>query len=134
MKNMLLGLLLAAAMPLNGQCALGAGAAASAMDGVAMTVHESVSAAGTRVREYVAGGTVCAVSWQGPVQPDLRHLLGRYFERYLAGARAGMSGHGHVSLRSGDLVVESHGHLRAFSGKAYLPQLLPPGVGADQIE
>jgi hypothetical protein len=30
-----------------------------------------------------------------------------------------------VGLRTGDLVVESGGHMRAFRGRAYLPGLVP---------
>jgi hypothetical protein len=35
-----------------------------------------------------------------------------------------------VVLRTGDLVVESGGHMRAFRGRAYLPGLVPPELGA----
>ena len=38
---------------------------------------------GTTVREYVSSnGTVFAVAWQGPWLPDLRQMLGPYFDDY----------------------------------------------------
>ena len=49
----------------------------------AYTVHEMQSSSGTAVREYVSStGTVFAVAWQGPWLPDLRQLLGPYFDDY----------------------------------------------------
>jgi hypothetical protein len=30
--------------------------------------------------------------------------------------------------------VQSGGHMRAFRGRAYLPQLLPAGVSGDEIK
>ena len=62
----------------------------------AYTVHEMQSSSGTAVREYVSStGTVFAVAWQGPWLPDLRQLLGPYFDDYqraLQTASAGAEG------------------------------------------
>jgi hypothetical protein len=38
-----------------------------------------------------------------------------------------------VSLHDPDLVIESSGMMRSFSGRAYLPQRLPPIVAAQDI-
>src|SRR5256885_356537 len=47
------------------------------------TVHEIQADTGTIVKEYVSsGGTVFAVAWHGPWLPDMKQLLGSYFERY----------------------------------------------------
>ena len=98
------------------------------------TVHEIQTPSGTTIREYVSpAGTVFAVAWQGPVMPDLRQTLGRYFDRYIEGAGGKQSGHRHRAISEPGLVVQSHGHMRAFSGRAYVPQLLPQGVSVEEI-
>lgn len=98
------------------------------------TVHEIQAASGTTVREYISSaGTVFAVAWLGPVMPDLRQILGKYFDRYTAGAAGKHAGHRHVEVREADLVVQSNGRMRSFSGRAYLPQLLPQGVTVEEI-
>jgi hypothetical protein len=98
------------------------------------TVHEIQAPSGTTVREYVSqDGIVFAIAWQGPVMPDLRQALGRYFDRYTAAASARRLGRRQVAISESDLVVQSGGHMRSFSGRAYLPQLLPQGVTLDEL-
>ncbi len=101
------------------------------------TVHEIRMGTGTVVREYVSGvGSVFAVAWQGPVLPDLRQLLGPYFDQYAQAARAaraGRSGHGPLVIEERGLVVHLGGRPRAFAGKAFLPDLLPAGVQPETI-
>lgn len=98
------------------------------------TVHEIQTPSGTIVREYVSSaGTVFAVAWRGPVMPDLRQALGSYFNRYVEAANGTHAGHRHRAIREPDLVVQSNGHMRAFSGRAYVPQLLPQGVTVEEI-
>jgi hypothetical protein len=100
-------------------------------------VHEIRAATGTIVREYVGPtGTVFAVAWEGPWLPDMRQLLGTYFDRFAAAARAAQvnrSGHRPLLVQEGGLVVQMGGHPRAFAGKAYVGQLLPQGVRAESI-
>lgn len=98
-------------------------------------VHEIRLPSATVVREYVSGsGKVVAVSWHGPFLPDLQQLLGKYFERY---KQAAVAAHRHgrrpLVVRQPELVVQSGGHMRAFHGKAYLPNMLPEGLHADAI-
>ena len=98
------------------------------------TMQEHSLPSGTVVRQYVANGKVFAVSWQGPSMPDLRRLLGDdYFTQYRQAAAASRSGRGHLHVQDPGLVVQSSGHMRAFSGKAYVPQLLPKGVDLEQL-
>jgi hypothetical protein len=98
------------------------------------TVHEIQTPSGTIVREYVSSaGTVFAVAWQGPVMPDLRQALGIYFDRYIKAVSGEHAGHRRRAIREPDLVVQSNGHMRSFSGRAYLPQLLPQGVSVEEI-
>ena len=101
----------------------------------AYNIHEIQTPAGTRVREYVSRqGMVFAVVWQGPLMPDLRQALGRYFDRYAAAATAKRAGRRPVAVSESDLVIQSGGHVRSFSGRAYLPQLLPQGVTREELQ
>ena len=53
------------------------------------TIHEIRAATGTNVREYVSSsGRVFAVAWQGPWPPDMRQILGSYFEQYQQAVQA----------------------------------------------
>ncbi len=101
--------------------------------GSAFTLYQISLPSGTAVNEYVAPtGTVFAVSWQGPSLPDLRQILGPgYFSQYLAAAQT--DGGGRLVQLPG-LVVQSGGRMRAFAGRAYLPQLLPAGVAVSDIK
>ena len=89
-------------------------------------VHEITTPAGVHVSEYLAGGKVFALSWQGPAIPDLRQMLGTYYATYAqaaTGSHAG--GHRHLRIEQPDLVVESNGRMRAFYGRAWDPTLMP---------
>ena len=53
--------------------------------------HEISSASGSWVHEYATRqGTVFAVTWQGPLPPDLQQLFGKYYEQFQAAAAAQM--------------------------------------------
>lgn len=98
-------------------------------------VHEMRLPSGTAVRQYVSpAGLVFAVSWQGPSLPDLRQVLGRYFEQYSAAAGIQGAGPGPRLAELPGLVVQSGGHMRAFFGRAYVPQMLPRGVLAEEVQ
>jgi len=77
---------------------------------------------------------VFAVAWQGPSLPDLRQLLGAYFDQYAGATAARRARRAPVLVELPTLVVQSSGHMRAFAGKAYLPQGLPQGVVANEIQ
>ena len=98
-------------------------------------VHEISRDDGTLIREYVnPEGKVFAVSWSGPVIPDLSHLLGSYnaeFQNTLHAARARREA---AVVHNPDLVVESSGHMRAFYGRAYLNSMLPSGVTPETVK
>lgn len=99
------------------------------------TVHQIETPNGTTVREYVsASGKVFAVSWNGPVLPDFRQTLGRYFDEYHSGASSPRVGRRQLVLEGTDLVVHSYGRMRAFYGNAYVPSLLPPNFSAGEIK
>jgi hypothetical protein len=98
-------------------------------------IHELQSTSGTVVREYVsAAGKVFGVAWQGPVLPDMRQVLGAYHARLMAAAPPNRRPQGPIVINEGDLVLYSGGHMRAYTGKAYIPQMLPEGVRPDAIQ
>jgi hypothetical protein len=97
------------------------------------TLHEMQTPTGTVVREYISpAGVVFGVAWQGPAMPDLRQLLGGYFDRYVS-AVAQRKARGPVVVELPGLVVHSGGHMRAFVGRTYIPEALPQGVAVDSI-
>lgn len=99
----------------------------------AYTMHEMQTPPGTVVREYVSsGGKVFAVSWQGPTTPDFRQLLGPYFDQ-LQNAPSNRNGRGPLIIHQPGLVIHSGGHMRAFTGRAYIPDMVPAGVSAEAI-
>jgi Protein of unknown function (DUF2844) len=101
------------------------------------SVHEIQSASGAVVREYVSADKVFAVAWQAPWPPDMRQLLGSYFEQYVEAAKAqGVSRMGRrpLTINQAGLVVQMGGHARSFTGRAYLPDSLPAGVPAEAIQ
>jgi hypothetical protein len=104
----------------------------------AYSVHEIQAATGTMVREFVSpAGMVFAVAWNGPVPPDMRQLMGQYFEQFTQQdqqAAEGKRARGRVAIRQEDLVVEAGGHMRWFTGRAYLPQMMPQGVASTDIK
>ncbi|NNM81855.1 MAG: DUF2844 domain-containing protein [Burkholderiales bacterium] len=88
---------------------------------------------GTVVKEFSdnATGTVFGIAWQGPFMPDLKQLLGSHYNAYVGAMHAKM---GPGSVDTPGLVVRSDGHMRAFSGQGYLPNLLPSGVAPSEIQ
>src|SRR5262249_49115351 len=97
-------------------------------------VHEIAAPSGTVVREFVSpAGKVFAVTWNGPSMPDLRQVLGPYFDTYVAAVKE-RKARGPINVVLPGLVVQSSGHMRAFSGKAYLPDAVPQGVASEEIK
>jgi len=97
-------------------------------------VHEIQLPSGTLVREFVGlDGNVFAVAWQGPFIPNLRLVLGSYFDAYVAAAKAPHADHRHLQIQRSDLVVQARGRMRAFAGRAYLPQAIPTGVSLGDL-
>ncbi len=97
-------------------------------------VHEIQLPSGTLLREYVdLGGKVFAVAWNGPGLPNLSQALGSYFTAYTTAAKAKHGGRNHLEIRQEGFVMHSGGHMRAFSGHAYLPQAVPAGMALEDI-
>lgn len=95
-------------------------------------LHALTLASGTVVTEYAnSGNIVFAVTWVGPVLPDLTALLGDYFPTFKAQTdrrrAAGLRG-GPVQVEANGLTVVSAGRMGHFSGYAYAAALVPSGV------
>ena len=101
----------------------------------AFTVHEITTSSGTVVREYLSpGDKVFAVSWRGPVIPDLRQMLGTYYGQYeQAASTPHVGGHRHLAIDQPGLVMYSSGRMRAFFGRAWAPGLVPQNFSVNQI-
>jgi len=110
-------------------------AAVRILPGRNYSIHELRATSGTAVKEFVSpAGHVFGVSWQGPTAPDLRQLLGEYFDQYTQAVQtARRVARRVVHIETGDLILESGGHMRFIVGRAYLRSKLPDGVGADAI-
>ncbi len=106
--------------------------------GAGYSVEQLQLGSGTVVSEYVApSGTVFAVSWHGPLMPNLQQILGTYFQQYVAAAKLAPHNGGtrrHFQISQTDLVVQSNGRMRSYYGRAYVPSLLPANVTADDIQ
>jgi len=103
--------------------------------GTRFTMHELQVPSGTTMREYVSpAGVVFGIAWNGPSMPDLRQLLGDHFDRYAEALASRRTRRSPVVVELPGLVVHSSGHMRAFTGKAYLSDALPPGVSAQDIQ
>ena len=99
------------------------------------TVQDLQTSDGTLIREYVSpAGKVFGVVWRGPQMPDLRQLFGDYFIPFQDAVTARRSERGPVRIVQPGLVVHSAGHMRAFYGRAYVPDFLPQGVNPDEIK
>lgn len=101
------------------------------------TLHETRFENGAIVREYASlSGLVFALTWEGPVLPDLRVLLGGYFNTFkLATDQARLDGRrgSPVNIERDGLVVISNGRMRNFFGHAYAPDLVPAGVAIKDV-
>ena len=97
--------------------------------------RDTTLASGTRVREYVsAGGLVFALTWDGPTLPDLKALLGRYFDMIAAeSARMPRAGRSSMAINLPEVVINSGGHMRAFEGSAWIPAEFPAGFTAGDV-
>ena len=103
----------------------------------AYTVHEIKGASGTVLREYVSSaGNVFAVAWHGQFAPDMRQLLGSYFDQYTAAVEADKSGHvgrRPLNLRLPGLVIQTNGYMRAYHMRTFIPEQVPGGVKEEEL-
>lgn len=97
-------------------------------------VHQMTNESGTTVREYASrAGKVFAVTWSGARVPDLKQLLGVYFDRYVTAARAHRTGHHVLSVDTPELSVKVVRFQRMSNGQVLVPALLPSGVTRHEL-
>jgi Protein of unknown function (DUF2844) len=102
---------------------------------VAYDLHEITAPTGVRVREFVSPqGRVFGVAWDGPVLPDMQQVLGEYYADYIRAAQEPTRAHGQpLVVRTPNVVIYSGGHMRSMHGSAYVPQLMPANVKAEEV-
>jgi hypothetical protein len=100
------------------------------------TVHE-IKTESTTIREYVSpAGIIFAITWRGLVHPDLAELLGSYAGEYQEALQQTQrkQGRRQLQVNTNRVVVQKWGHIRDMKGRAYAPDLIPPGVSIDAIQ
>lgn len=99
--------------------------------------HDMTLPNGASVREFTnANGRVYALTWSGPGKPDLRSLLGSYFDRLQAGS-ARLNPRARrmpMQLVRSDVVIQTGGHMGYFWGVAYIPALTPAGFAVTDLQ
>jgi hypothetical protein len=99
------------------------------------TLREAKDADGVTIREYVLPtNVVFAVTWQGPVRPDMSELLGSYFPNFANPGEGRTNGIGPMVQHNSAFHIESAGHTGYFFGKAYLPSLVPANVRMETLQ
>jgi len=97
------------------------------------TIHE-IQVTGLVVREFVSpSGKVFGVSWQGNGIPDLQQMLGSYYAGFAQAASVAHYDHHHLNIQTPQVVVQSRGHTREFSGRAWAPALLPQNFSLNDL-
>ena len=97
---------------------------------------EQIDLNGTLIREYISPSRIVfGIAWNGLTHPDLTQLLGSYAGQYQEALKKTPRKHGrrHIQIKTDLVVVEKWGHLRNLQGRAYAPDLIPPGVTIDEI-
>lgn len=100
---------------------------------------ETITVAGMTVKEYVSSdGTVFAVAWSGTGVPNLRLLLGAYFDEYLDALTELQHKKPRLRrplmLETANLVVERSGHMRNMWGRIFIPSRVPAMVSPKDIQ
>lgn len=114
------------------QSAAGSDASASA---ASYMVREANDPDGVTIREYVLPtNVVFAVTWRGPVRPDMSALLGSYFPNFANPGEGRTHGIGPMVQHNSAFHIESAGHPGYFFGKAYLPRLVPANVRIENLQ
>lgn len=100
-------------------------------------IHQLTTTNGVVVREYVSPkGLVFGVAWQAPFMPDMHQLLGDYVTTLQTATKAQTQILHHRSLivKTNDFVFVNAGRLRFFTGRAYVPSLIPSNVSVEVVK
>jgi hypothetical protein len=88
---------------------------------------------GNVVREFVAqDGTIFGVAWQGQSM-QYSQLLGSYTDRITKAAQSRRDHRAPLHIDEPGFVFSAFGHMRFYSGRAYIPSMVPAGVLAEEI-
>jgi hypothetical protein len=88
---------------------------------------------GMVIRQYVSpAGAVFAVTWHGHRMPNVQEILGNYAEQ-LAHRDRITGGRHNMALTGTDFMMRATGHGQTFSGRAWVPSLVPAGVDLDTM-
>ncbi|HEX7914101.1 MAG TPA: DUF2844 domain-containing protein [Paraburkholderia sp.] len=99
------------------------------------STRQQRDANGVTIREYVLpSNVVFAVTWDGPVRPDMTALLGSYFPNFVDAGRNHARGSGPIVAGDDEFHIESAGRLGRFFGMAWLPRLIPAGVRPGDLQ
>lgn len=98
-------------------------------------VHELQAGGGNAVREFVSpDGKVFGVAWKGTVMPQYSQLLGSYTKELAKAAESRRNHRAPLVIHEPGFVFSAFGHMRFYSGRAYIPSLLPAGVLPQEIQ
>jgi hypothetical protein len=99
------------------------------------SVHELLTSRGSRIREYVSkNGKIFAVTWSGGFRPNLRQLMGAYYNGYIQATKGRPVARGPHRVELPGMVVLLGGHGRAFFGKVVLTNDLPSGLRLEDVK
>jgi hypothetical protein len=111
--------------------------AAQRQDGAKYHVHQIMTDSRQLVREYaLPDGTIFAITWRGAHQPDLEQLFGTYYKEYVDAEvnTAVPPGRAPKITSSTNITVSKFGHMGDVRGKAVIPQFVPDGVSARDLQ
>jgi hypothetical protein len=96
-------------------------------------VHE-LQTVGNVVREFVSpDGNIFGVAWRGQSMPQYSQLLGSYTDRITKAAQSRRDHRAPLLIEEPGFVFSAFGHMRFYSGRAYIPSMVPAGVLAEEI-
>jgi hypothetical protein len=100
------------------------------------SIYETKSE-GYTLKEFVSKeGIVFGLAWKGQQPPDLNSLLGKtQRQAYQKTLKQNPRPRGRYlsSIRTGDIVVETGGHMRAVGGRAYLTSKIPQEISPSDV-
>ena len=70
------------------------------------------------------------------MHPELSQLLGHYAAEYREALDRTARTHGQrrLQVKTDRIIVEKWGHMRNLQGRAYVPELISPGINVDEIK
>ena len=87
------------------------------------------------IREYVnADGKVFGVAWEGQTKPDISQVLGTYRSRYTNAAVGKGAAWQLRNIDQPDFVLRLSGHMRHFTGSAWVPGLVPANIDPTEVK